>query len=331
MNQTPLFSSILGSTMSEYLALKQALGRCYVNERAVLEHLDAFLVSEACDLSSETFGRWCHSFEHLASGVRRNWMRIVRNLCLYCRRTDPTCFLPDPSQFPPLHQPIQPHIFTEAQIRNLLRAAEALVPSPGVPLLPHAFRLAIVLLYTTGMRRGELLRLTFGDYDRPEGTLLVRASKYHKSRVLPLSSDALREIDGYLEIHRSHHLQVPDEQALLWWGYKRGMGYTGNGFRNRMRTIFRATDIRTAAGRLPRVHDFRHTFAVQALLRWYRLGLDVQAKLPHLATYMGHVSIVSTQYYLRFIDELAGLASERFAQCYGALVTGLRAPEGGAP
>jgi integrase len=72
---------------------------------------------------------------------------------------------------------------------------------------------------------------------------------------------------------------------------------------------------------VPRLHDFRHTFAIEALLRWYRAEVDITAKLPLLATYMGHVSIVSTEYYLQFIEPLATLASDRFARHCGALVT----------
>src|SRR2546425_1198174 len=83
--------------------------------------------------------------------------------------------------------------------RDVLHAANALAPTPATPLRPQVFRFAIVLLFTTGMRRGELLRLTLDDYDPREGTLLVRESKFHKSRLLPLSSDGLREIEGYLE------------------------------------------------------------------------------------------------------------------------------------
>jgi integrase/recombinase XerD len=94
-----------------------------------------------------------------------------------------------------------------------------------------------------------------------------------------------------------------------------------------MRPLLRAAHIKTQTGRLPRVHDFRHTFAVEALLRWYRAGADVNAKLPLLATYMGHVSIVSTEYYLQFVEPLATLTSERFARHCGALVTS--APAGG--
>ena len=93
--------------------------------------------------------------------------------------------------------------------------------------------------------------------------------------------------------------------------------------------LLRAAQISTETGRVPRLHDLRHTFAVQALLRWYRAGADVNAKLPLLATYMGHVSIVSTEYYLQFVGPLATLASERFARQCGALVTA-PAARGGA-
>ena len=89
-----------------------------------------------------------------------------------------------------------------------------------------------------------------------------------------------------------------------------------------MRALFRRAGIRTETGQLPRTHDFRHAFAVNALLRWYRAGLDVQAKLPFLAAYMGHVSIVSTAYYLQFVEPLASAASARFADHCGALITG---------
>lgn len=312
--------SALGSTISQYLALKQALGRRYAVERKVLQHLDAFLVSLGSDLDPETFARWCHRQEHLRSGVRRKRMRIVRNLCLYRQRSEPACFVPDSSQFPLSHQSLSPHIFAEADIAKLVHAAGSLVPTTRAPLRPQAFRLAIVLLYTTGMRRGEILRLTVGDYDPGECTLLVRESKFHKSRLLPLSRDGVREINGYLETRRTHQRSVTAEAPLLWNRHKGGNGYSGGTFGQVIRTLFRAVDIHTAAGTLPRVHDFRHTFGVHVLLRWYRSGVDVQAKLPFLAAYMGHVSIASTEYYLHFVDELAAAASDRFVRHCGALV-----------
>jgi integrase/recombinase XerD len=157
-------------------------------------------------------------------------------------------------------------------------------------------------------------------YDPREATLLIRASKFHKSRLLPLPDDVRREIDGYLEARRRRRLIVTSDTPLVWSSYKGGRAYTPESLRWVLERLLKAAEIQTPDGRTPRIHDFRHSFAVNALLRWYRSGVDVQAKLPFLAAYMGHVSIVSTYYYLHFIEPLASLASARFASTYGGLV-----------
>ena len=94
----------------------------------------------------------------------------------------------------------------------------------------------------------------------------------------------------------------------------RPIAYSGDGLRALLRHLFQTAGVRTANGRLPRVHDLRFTFAIHVLSRWYRTGADVQSRLPVLTTYMGHVSVVSTQYYLPFLDAVAQAASERFDQ-----------------
>jgi len=316
--------SILGPLIASYLALKQALGRLFTVEKNVLLALDRFLassVSGSADLTSESFAAWGQSIAHLSSGVRRNHMRIVRNLCLYRRRNEPSCFVPDIAHFPPLHQPIEPYIFTEADIRRLLQATEALTPTPGSPLRRETFRLAIVLLYTAGLRRRELVRLTLADFNSLECCLTVRATKFHKARLVPLSADAAREVEDYLKTRSAHHLPMGPDTPLLWNGYYGGRPYCGGGIGQGMRCLFRTAGVHKPDGHLPRVHDFRHTFAVHALLRWYRSGVDLQAKLPHLATYMGHVSIVSTEYYLHFVQEIAQEASQRFEKYCGRLIS----------
>jgi integrase len=187
-----------------------------------------------------------------------------------------------------------------------------------------------VRLYTTGLRRGELLRLTRGDYDPQAHTLLIRESKFHTSRLVPLSADAAVELEASLAARRPRGRPVAGDAPLLGHGPRSRRAYTGGGFAQGLRALLRTARIRTAAGRLPRVHDLRHTFAVHALVRWYRAGVDVQAKLPLLAAYLGHVSIVSTQVYLPFVEPLAAAASARFARACGALVAAPNAP-GGAP
>lgn len=315
------FKSNLAPVFIRYLALKRALGRCYARESRVLLSLDSFLDRESePNLTPELFVRWCNTFKHLASGVRRNQMRIVRNLCLYQRRTDLHCFVPHQSHFPAQHQAVEPYVFTEDEIWKLLEEARQLRPIPyHSPYLPTVFSSAIALLYTTGMRRGELLRMRIADYDVREQTLLVRNTKFHKSRLLPLSMDANETIKVLFRDYKKAQELMP-QMPLLWNGRPHMRSYTGTGLGEGIRRLLKSTGIRKPDRQLPRVHDFRHTFAVHALLRWYRSGADVQAKLPLLATYMGHISIVSTEYYLRFVTSLADLAAERFIRCCGGLI-----------
>src|SRR5262249_8867197 len=151
------------------------------------------------DLTPDTFTAWAQTLHHLTPTVRRHHLRIVRNLCLYRRRTEPACFIPDLALFPAPHQPRAPFIFTVSDIRRLLQAAHALVSTPRCPLRPHVLHLAVVLLCTTGLRRGELLRLTPSDYAPAEQVLSIRETKFHKSRLVPLSSATARELDRYLQ------------------------------------------------------------------------------------------------------------------------------------
>ena len=312
MSQQSPFVSELAPCLARYLSLKQALGRKYAIERGVLIHLDRFLATQddGDDLDSETFLRWSATISHLTSGVQRSWMRIVRNLCLFRRRREPICFVPDPAGFPKPHQPRRPYLFTPEEIARLLRACDGLKPGSTSPLRREVFRLAIVLLYTAGLRRGELVRLTLGDYDPAEQTLHIRDTKFHKSRLLPLSRDADLEMRQYLQARRTLP-HTPDTPLLC--NCRKGLRhYTGAGLGQGLCQLFRHAEIQTPCGGRPRVHDLRHGFAHQALLRWYRAGVDVQSKLPALATYMGHVSIVSTQHYLALLEPFAQEANERF-------------------
>ena len=314
------FTSVIGPAIASYLELMRALGRQYKTEERVLAHLDAFLTADGGDLTPDCFNGWCRTREHTSTGVRRSWMRIVRNFCLYRQRTQDHCFVPDKTQFPPCHQPIRPYIFRTGEISCLLKVTESLVSPSRSPLFRENARLALVLLYTAGLRRGELMRLTIGDYTESEQTLLIQDSKFKKSRLLPLSLDAGRALTAYLALRKQCGYPVHHDAALLYNRTGKTNDYTGTGIRYMILGLLKTAKIKTPFGRYPRVHDFRHTFAVHALQRWYRTGAEVQSKLPYLAAYMGHVSIVSTEHYLQFVEDLAELAGKRFEQHYGSLI-----------
>lgn len=317
--------------MARYLELNIALGRKYTSVLKILRALDRFvslLPRSEQDLTCQIFHSWCESMSALTTRTRYARMLTVRRFCLYRRRTVPACFVPDPGLFPRPGQTITPYIFAESEVAALIKAASTLQRHQYSPLRPEVLRLAVVLLFTTGLRLGELLRLVVSDFNPHEGSLLVRGSKFHKSRILPLHHDVVREIKRYLDVRRRYKLANLPTTPLIWNQQKGGKAYSGWGLQSCVWVLLDACNIRTRTGRRPRMHDFRHSFAVNALVRWYRADVDVRTKLPFLAAYLGHVSIFSTYYYLHFVEPLRALASQRFDDSYGGLIIPLSGWEG---
>lgn len=257
MKAARAYTSLFAADIVRYLTVKQALGREYDGVRRVLAHVDHFVTTRGGDLTPAAFAGWCLTLQHLASGTRRRRMQIVRNFCLYRRRVLPAAFVPDERLFPPEHQVVRPHLFTEVEVLRLLDRVNALPPAPTSPLRRENLHLAIVILYTTGLRLGELVRLLLRDYDPHERTLLIRDSKFHKSRLVPLSPDGAREIDRYVAVRQTRQLAISSDSALLWHYTRRGTAYTGAGLSHAIRPLLRAAEIRTETGRVPRLHDFR--------------------------------------------------------------------------
>jgi len=331
MKSKDTFHSCLAPEMLRYISLKQALGRRFDTASCILLRLDRFLCSlgkPSPDLSAETFKQWCRTMESLSANSKLARIRVVRNFCLYHRRTAPACFVPDPTQFPQAGPRLTPYIFSESEVARLLSHSDAIPDSVRSPLRGAATRLAIILLYTAGLRRGELLRLSAQDYDASAQTLLIRASKFHKSRLLPLAADVAKEVTEFLELRATVNPSLPATAPLIWNPYCGGRAYCGTQLRKNLHILLNLAEIEKPDGRLPRIHDFRFSFAVNALVRWYRNGADVQAKLPFLAAYMGHVSVLSTYYYLHFVAPLRSLASRRFADSYGGLATAISEQKG---
>ena len=180
---------------------------------------------------------------------------------------------------------------------------------------PAVYRLATVLLYTAGLRRDELVRLTLADWDLARGTLQIEASKFGKSRLVALSADARHELQCYSQRRLGWSAAAAD--PLLGHGPDTRRGYSGPGLGDGLRQLFRAAEVRDARGNRPRVHDLRPTYAVHALLREYRCGRDPQALLPTLATAMGQVSAASTAYYLTCLEPVLTVAAAQAVEPCG--------------
>ena len=320
--------SFLAQEITAYLQLHHSLGKVYRSENATLRSLDAFLAIQrpwAEELTGKLFNKWCNIFADLSPTVRRNRMRAVRNFCLYRRRSILLSFIPDILTFPANHSQFIPYILSSADVARLLCIAQQLPALPRSPLRPQVIRLAIMLLYTSGLRRGELLRLTLGDFNSKESTLFIRCTKFHKERIIPLSATADAELRAYLNERQRCALPMNASSPIIWNNARgpEGRAYSGTGFALNWKLLCASLKILTPKGTPPRIHDIRHSFAVNALLRWYHDGEDVSAKLPQLSTYMGHVDIVSTHCYLPFVESLRRVAGTRFEQKYGNLISDL--------
>src|ERR1035438_5814332 len=248
---TPVFSSRLAPVFSRYIDLKRALGRRFDLPSRTLRSLDLFLHDQRAkypDLNAVAFQAWCHTHEHVSSGVRRVRMLEVRSFCLYRHRTEPQGVLPALSSSPAYHQRLKPYIFSEAEVAKLLRAASGLKRNPSSPMRPEVIRLAIALLFTTGIRRGELLALTLGDYNQRESTLHIRETKFYKSRLLPINDSIAEEMDQCLRARARRELPVSPDTALIWNAAWSGGAYSGTALRHAIQPLLQKCGIVTAKG-----------------------------------------------------------------------------------
>lgn len=218
---------------------------------------------------------------------------------------------PIPTLVPKQPPAVVPYIYSRDELRRLLNATEQYRKHRFL-LEPRTFRTLLLLLYGAGLRGCEGRRLKVADVDTPAAMLTIRDTKFYKTRLVPVGRDLNGVIAAYTEWRLATHPLRNREEYLF---------VDRNGAPLRDYAIRRAfADLRAAAGvkrndgarYQPRLHDLRHSFAVDRLTTWYREGKDVQKLLPALSTYLGHISVAATQVYLTMTPELLRQACRRF-------------------
>jgi integrase/recombinase XerD len=307
-----------------YLSHYRALGYRYRGHACILTCVGRHLHKiGAKDLDAGGYASWCQSMVNNHPNSRRKAQQIVRRFCLFRARTESAFFVPSFYSLTKMQPYIRPVIITPEQVGQVLAVADRVLDQSGPPMKAAVHRIAIVLLYTAGLRMGELLRLQVTDVENGARVLRIRESKFHKSRLVPLSRSAQVEVKQYLQTRGRFCPEQPDRGPLLCnrkGGHLHGYGEPGIG--SLVQRLFDRAKVRDVEGRRPRFHDLRHSFAVQSLIRIYRAKGDVQSALPKLALYMGHVSVESTLHYVRLVPEVAALASGRFEEHFGHWVQG---------
>ncbi len=305
-----IFSSCLAVQINAFIDLRRLSGTDYHSQARLLGYFDRFLVEQNLQqprLTREICDHYRQSLKRLHPRSQGNRLCVVRQLCEYLARTDPLNYVPEPFRAPSSRQSHRPYIFRREQVGALLSAALTL-PPPG-SLRPETYRTLFGLLYSTGIRIGEAFALNIEHFFPDEQRLYVAEGKFRKSRWIVLSTSSTCALSRYLAHRMNNGPNGPEAPLLLNERRQRLCHPTVQGT---YRKLLQSCGIMHEHGKVPRLHDLRHTFAVHRLLAWYRDGQDVNARLPTLATYMGHVDISSTQVYLQPTAELLGEVDRRF-------------------
>ena len=317
--------SSLADEIQNFIHLRRLSGTNYQSQAQLLGYFDRFLFEQQISgppLTREITDDCLLGLSHLAPRSRSNRFCVVRQLCQYLARNDPRGYVPEPLKVIPSQGAHPPYIYGHSEIHALLTAASKLPPSNS--LRPHTYRTLLGLLYSTGIRIGEALALNQEDFQEAEQRLYIAQGKFRKARWVPLSASTSQALQQYLHKRFKMRPRSPDSPLLL---NQRSSRLHHSTVHHTFQSLLRQCGIHHNPLTGPRIHDLRHTFAVQRLLAWYRDGQDVNARLPWLATYMGHVDIHSTQVYLQATPELIAQVNRRFYHHYLHRVK----PQGGTP
>jgi site-specific recombinase XerD len=202
-----------------------------------------------------------------------------------------------------------PYLFDLDTAKQLLSVARSFPERSRARYRGLVYETIFALLYGLGLRVGEVVRLTLADVDFTRDLLLIRESKFQKTRIVPLGPNLARRLKRYVEERHGCH---PAPERPLFSFTKRGCIHVGT-ISQTFHTLLPRLQLHVPPGvSPPRLHDLRHSFAVATLLRWYRQRIDPNCRLMHLATFLGHVDPSSTAVYLTITEELLNQAARRF-------------------
>ena len=313
MKTDTIFYSPFADNMTAFVALRRLSGTDYASQARLLHAFDRFLAQQQVTtpyITQELYQRYLDTRAHLTPRAKQNCLSVVRQFCQYQSQIEPDCYIPIATEAKKWADCYRPYLLTHQEISRLLNEARLLAPRPS--LRPVTYTTLFALLYSTGIRIGEARGLDIGDVYPAEQRLHIRQGKYRKARWVPLSTSMQTLLGTYLTQRQNVADTAADAPLFISLRRTRLAHPT---IHHTFKRLCEQAHI-GQAGTAPRLHDLRHTYAVHRLLQWYREGADLLAKLPILATYMGHVDIYSTQVYLHATPDLLHLVSNNFHRHY---------------
>ena len=294
--------------LEEYLALRRALGFILDGPCRALHSFVAYAEHEgAFSIRTDLALKWAMQPD-CQPAQWANRLSMVRRFARYMSALDARTEIPPDGLLPHRFRRKYPYIYTEEEITHLIGAAQNLSSPLGLRAATYSTLLG--LLAVTGMRVSEPVALDRDDIDLTRGILIIRRTKFGKSRMLPLHATTVEALRHY---HKLRDRVFRNTKSFFV--SERGIRLTVWSVRKTFILLSRQTGLRGPDdSHGPRLHDLRHRFAIETLLSWYRAGIDVERRMPELSAYLGHVHVNDTYWYISAVPELLQLATLRLEQ-----------------
>jgi integrase/recombinase XerD len=298
--------SALDQALADYLQMRRSLGHEMAEAAWLLPSFVAYLdAHDARTVTTEAALGWAQqSTTDTLTTVGPRRMTAARGFARYLAGIDTDTEVPPLGLMPHRQRWRRPFIYSAADIDAVMNQSRSIAS----PLRAATYDTLIGLLAASGLRIGEAIKLDRDDIDWAEGALLIRESKFGKSRLVPLHTTSMHALAAYAQL-RDELQPRPKEPSFFVSLTRKGLCYAV--VSQTFRQLINNAGVGAGAPSAPRLHDLRHTFAVRTLLSWYRSAEDVQAKIPSLSTYLGHREPASTYWYLSAAPELLALAAAR--------------------
>ena len=302
----------LKQALKDYINVRRRLGFQLRKPASLLWNFVEFLHAAGSSyITTKLALRWATQPAKAEPACWAARLGMVRRFAIWYSAIEPRTEVPPVGLLPCRHRRKPPHIYTDEEIERILRRTQQL-PSPR-GLRAHTFTTLFSLLVAAGMRVNEVVGLDRRDVDLDLGILHIRRTKFRKSRYVPVHATTVAALKQYADI-RDRLCPAPLTPAFFI--SERGRRITAGTAHYTFAKVSQQIGLRVLAkyhGRGPRLHDLRHRFATHTLIQWYRAGLDVERELPKLSTYLGHVHVSDTYWYLEAVPELLRLATERLS------------------
>ena len=306
--------STLRDAVKEYVTIRRGLGTQLLRPAVALRRFVDFAEREEAEfVTTDLALRWAQEPSHCLPATYADRLGVIRRFAAWRSAADPRTEVPARGLLPHRRRRKAPYIYRDEEIEQLMTEASRLPSATGLRAFTYSSLFG--LLAASGLRPGEVLALDISDVDLLGGVLAVRKTKFGKSRFVPVHESTRDALVHYAE-HRDRLCPRRSTSAFFVSEcgtrlYQEIAAYT-------FAKVSRAIGLRGAVrgrrkGRGPRLQDLRHHFATRKLIDWYRTGSDVEREMPKLATYLGHVHVRHTYWYIEAVPELLQLATERLS------------------